>query len=226
MTELGGPVSSTAAVADMIGWSPESVGRFWFWFADQRWQWSDQVAILHGYTPGEVSPTTELLLSHKHPQDRPHVADALATAVHEGEAFSSRHRIIDTNGEVHHVLVVADRLHDATGTTVGTSGYYIDLTADRAYDRQVVIEETMSEMVKDRAAIEQAKGVLMVMYSVTADQAFDVLRWRSQETNTKLRDLARKLLAGMSDVGGGSPRQRTRFDHLLLTVHEHPDPVE
>ncbi|WP_084524080.1 PAS and ANTAR domain-containing protein [Nocardia inohanensis] len=211
-------------LVSFIGSNPESVGSFRFWFADQRWEWSDQVAILHGYSPGAVQPTTELLLSHKHPEDRAYVADTLAAAVQEGEPFCSRHRIIDTRGEAHHVLVLADRLHDNTGATVGTLGYYIDLTDDMTQERRAVLDREMPELVAARASIEQAKGVLMFMYSITADQAFDVLRWRSQETNTKLRVLAEKLLAGIRNLEGGSPRQRSRFDHLLLTVHEHPDP--
>ena len=35
----------------------------------------------------------------------------------------------------------------------------------------------------------------MYVYQVEADAAFDVLNWRSQETNVKLRALAEQLLA-------------------------------
>ncbi|ANN18899.1 hypothetical protein SD37_26930 [Amycolatopsis orientalis] len=59
--------------------------------------------------PGTVQPTTKLLLSHKHPEDRDTVAGTLAAAVHDGTAFCGRHRIIDTAGIEHHVLVVGDR---------------------------------------------------------------------------------------------------------------------
>jgi hypothetical protein len=50
-----------------------NVGSFRFWFAGERWEWSDEVARMHGYEPGSVAPTTKLLLSHKHPDDREHV---------------------------------------------------------------------------------------------------------------------------------------------------------
>ncbi len=83
---------------------------------------------MHGYEPGSVVPTTELLLSHKHPDDRAHVQDLLDYALHSGESFSSRHRFIDTAGKVHDAIVVADRMLDETGAVVGTAGYYIDLT--------------------------------------------------------------------------------------------------
>ena len=74
------------------------VGSFRFWFLGQRWEWSDEVALMHGYEPGSVVPTTELLLSHKHPDDRAHVQDLLDYALHSGGSFSSRHRFVDTAG--------------------------------------------------------------------------------------------------------------------------------
>ena len=58
-----------------------NVGTFRFWFVGQRWEWSDEVARMHGYDPGSVEPTTKLLLSHKHPEDRAHVQDLLDSAL-------------------------------------------------------------------------------------------------------------------------------------------------
>lgn len=204
--------------------SSHTIGSFRFFFADQRWEWSDDVARLHGYQPGSVIPTTELLLSHKHPDDRAAVAGTLEKAVRDGTAFCSRHRVIDTAGVEHQVLVVGDRLFDSTGATIGTSGYYIDLGADLANLSREVVDEALSDVVDARARIEQAKGALMFVYGINAEQAFAVLQWRSQETNTKLRVLADKLAGAVVALGGGPLQQRTQFDHLLLTIHEHPDP--
>ncbi|MQY30870.1 hypothetical protein NRB56_64740 [Nocardia sp. RB56] len=76
----------------------QKVGSFRFWFDGQRWEWSDEIARMHGYMPGVVTPTTELLLAHKHPDDRAQVADAIAHSLDTGEPFSSRHRFLDTAG--------------------------------------------------------------------------------------------------------------------------------
>lgn len=183
---------------------------------------------MYGYAPGSVVPTTKLLLSHKHPDDRAHVQDLLDYALRSGESFSSRHRFVDTAGEVHDAIVVADRMFDETGVVLGTEGYYIDLTStfDEARDetRQEVLDEALPDLFENRAAIEQAKGVLMYVYRVSAEQAFRVLQWRSQETNTKLRALAAQLLADVSALPTPSPAVQGQFDHLLLTVHERiPD---
>ena len=55
----------------------ERVGSFRYLIADDRWEWSDAVARMHGYQPGTVTPTTELILSHKHPEDKPAVAEII-----------------------------------------------------------------------------------------------------------------------------------------------------
>ena len=213
------PISAAEAVADYL-----DVGAFRFWFVGQRWEWSDEVARMHGYEPGTVEPTTKLLLSHKHPEDRAHVQDLLDYALQSEESFSSRHRFLDTAGKVHDAIVVADRMHDDSGAVVGTAGYYIDLTntfdETRHETRQEVLDEALPDLFENRAAIEQAKGVLMYVYRVSADQAFRVLQWRSQQTNVKLRALAKQLLAEVATMPSPTTAAQNQFDHLLLTVHE------
>jgi hypothetical protein len=200
-----------------------NVGSFRFWFVSQRWEWSDEVARMHGYQPGSVVPTTKLLLSHKHPDDRAHVQDLLDYALHSGGSFSSRHRFVDTAGAVHDAIVVADRMLDETGAVVGTAGYYIDLTdtfdETRDETRQEVLDAALPDMFENRAAIEQAKGVLMAVYRISAEQAFRVLQWRSQETNIKLRSLAKQLVSEVGALPPPAPDVQSQFDHLLLTVH-------
>ena len=44
-----------------------------------------------------------------------------------------------------------------------------------------------------RALIEQAKGILMERHKITEDEAFTMLTHASQQTNTKLRDVAAEL---------------------------------
>ncbi|WP_373281736.1 PAS and ANTAR domain-containing protein [Nocardia aobensis] len=195
------------------------VGSFRFWFATRRWEWSEEVYRMHGYTPGGVVPTTELLLAHKHPDDREEVAKTIARAIELGESFSSRHRFVDTAGNVHNVMVVADRIYDDAGQVAATAGFYIDLTDTLAENEREILSAALPDVIENRAVIEQAKGVLMRMYRINAEQAFKVLAWRSQETNTKLRDLAAQIIEELPLVAPPPPEHITAFDHLLLTVH-------
>ncbi|UGT57018.1 PAS and ANTAR domain-containing protein [Nocardia asteroides] len=207
---------------------PAHVGTFTFWFTTGHWEWSPEVYRMHGYAPGEIEPTTELLLSHKHPDDRDVVAGLIDRAIAEGAPFSSRHRFLDTAGRVHTVMVLADRVLNDHGEPVATTGYYLDLsdTVDAAAVTAAgeAVDEAMTGVVAARAVIEQAKGVLMRMYRIDADQAFKVLVWRSQEANIKLRDIAAQVIADLKLVPPPPPETLTVFDHLLLTSHERIDP--
>ncbi|MFB8005737.1 PAS and ANTAR domain-containing protein [Nocardia sp. NPDC056000] len=195
-------------------------GSFRFWFETERWEWSPELYRMHGYRPGEIEPTTELLLAHKHPEDREHVAAAIARSIEQGAPFSSRHRFMDRDGHEHTVMVVADRIFDDEDTPVGTTGFYIDLSETLAAAARLTLDERLPEMLEARATIEQAKGVLMRMYRINADQAFRVLTWRSQETNVKLRVLAEQLIKELAGVPPEVPSTVAVFDHALLTLHD------
>lgn len=223
-TSGGSPTPSEALMSDVVKeqelgavdlvlglGEPQRVGRFRFFLDGQRWEWSDTVARMHGYEPGDVEPTTELLLQHKHPDDRERVAAVLHNVL-KGKPFSSRHRIIDTAGCTRCVVVAGDRMVDDTGALVGTSGFYVDVTDSLHTD----ITKVLEAVADARARIEQAKGVLMTAYGISAERAFDVLVWRSQETNLKVRDLAARFLEAIA--GKASPETRTHVDHALLTL--------
>jgi GAF domain-containing protein len=53
----------------------------------------------------------------------------------------------------------------------------------------------MRQAMISRGAIEQAKGILMERYKITAEQAFTLLTHASQRSNVKLRDVAEELTA-------------------------------
>ena len=195
---------------------PERVGAFRFYFDDERWEWSEQVQRMHGYQPGTVTPTTELVLAHKHPEDRDQIAQTIDTIRRTGQPLSSRHRIIDTSGKVRSVIVVGEQLHDERGRVVGTQGFYIDATPDER-GQQDQITAQLAAIAAHRAVIEQAKGVLMAIYGITADRAFEILVWRSQETNLKVRELASRFVAAIS-ASHLSPESRSHVDNTLLTL--------
>lgn len=179
---------------------------------------------MHGYEPGTVQPTTELVLAHKHPDDYGQVAATLAEIRRTGAAFSTRHRIVDTHGNTHDVVVVADQLFGEDGSTViGTHGFYIDATPSAqagTREQQQRVSEAVAEIAEARSGIEQAKGMLMLIYRISADAAFELLKWRSQETNTKLRALTEQIAKDFLELDYQELLpHRSVYDRLLLTAH-------
>ena len=215
--ELNGQTANVEQA--LAGGAAQPAGWFRFYFADQRWEWSEQVQRMHGYEPGSVTPTTELVLSHKHPDDRGHVAATIGQMVDTHQAFSTRHRIVDTRGDVRHVVVVGDRIFDDDGDVIGTHGFYIDVSEPRERSREDEMSAKIAEISEHRAGIEQAKGMLMLIYGISESAAFDLLKWLSQEANIKLRPLAEQIAEDF--LRAGLPlNAQSEFDHLMLTAHE------
>jgi PAS domain S-box-containing protein len=204
----------------LAGGAPQPFGWYRFFFEDERWDWSPEVARIHGYEPGSVRPTTRLVLSHKHPDDYEQVAASLEDIRRTFKPFSTRHRIITVQGATREVVVIGERMHNNTGRVIGTQGFYIDVTPS-SQAQAAIITEAVAEIAEHRAAIEQAKGVLMLVYRIHSDAAFDLLKWRSQETNVKLRALAEQLIADVLALQyDETVPPRATFDRILLTAHK------
>lgn len=218
--ELADAEGQTPVEHALAGGEPQRVGWFRFYFADERWEWSPQVERIHGYEPGTVNPTTDLVLSHKHPDDYGQVAATLEEIRRTSGAFSTRHRIIDTHGDIHHVVVVGDQLHDDEGVVIGTHGFYVDVTPSIQEAHDEIVTEAVAEIAEARGGIEQTKGMLMLVYRITAESAFELLKWRSQETNTKLRALAEQIAEDFLELTYDEELpDRAVYDKLLLTAH-------
>ena len=60
----------------------------------------------------------------------------------------------------------------------------------------------------------------MLIYRMDEPAAFELLKWRSQETNTKLILLARQVAADFIALSGTETLPpRSAYDNLLLTAH-------
>jgi GAF domain-containing protein len=60
------------------------------------------------------------------------------------------------------------------------------------------LADQLDEALASRAVIEQAKGIVMARERLRADEAFEVLRRRSQHTNRKLRDVAAAIVVSVT----------------------------
>jgi AmiR/NasT family two-component response regulator len=64
-----------------------------------------------------------------------------------------------------------------------------------AYWTAVESSVNLTAAMEHRGVIEQAKGILMALHHCGPEEAFDLLRRRSQAENRKLRDIAIELVA-------------------------------
>lgn len=200
------------AIGAILARVPQPVGTFAFWFQDRRWEWSNAAADMYGYPPEVREPTTELLMRHLHHDDRPR-AGGCANQILRGEPFSSRHRVVDTAGRRHVVVVAGAGVFDDNGVVIGVRGFCVDVTLAVESD----IDAMVAGWAESRAQIEQAKGVLMAAYGVDAQRAFEVLVWRSKSQNIKLRELARRFLTAIE--GTNCKNNPDYIDHALLFAH-------
>jgi PAS domain S-box-containing protein len=214
-----GPGGESQLERALAGGKDHPTGWFRLFFDDERWEWSPEVERLHGYEPGTAQPTTSMVLSHKHPEDYEQVAATLDDIRRTHKPFSTRHRIIDVQGRTREVIVVAELMRGDGGEVVGTSGFYVDVTFPPE-EQETFITDAVAEIAENRAVIEQVKGILMMVYKIGAEAAFDLLRWRSQEANIKLRAIAEQLLADFRALNyDDTLPPRSTFDQLLLTAH-------
>lgn len=193
------------------------VGRYTYRPKTDRWWWSDNMFCIHGFEPGSVVPTTELVMHHIHPGDRDAAWESRERAVDPQEPFSFLHRIVTADNRERIVLAAGHLEKDEDGAPV-VMGHLVDITDVRKDAVAAALEPAVVDFSEHRAVIEQAKGVLMQMYSVDAATAFALLRAFSMNTNTKVRAIATALVDAASrnitPTKGRAPSAHDLLDHL------------
>ncbi|KQZ89068.1 hypothetical protein ASD62_06870 [Phycicoccus sp. Root563] len=206
-TQPGRATGTGAAAWDpltaLTAGTAEPAARFRYDVRSGDWWWSPGMFDLHGLTEGEVEPTTELLMSHKHPEDLAATEQTLRSVLSTGEPFCCRHRVLDTHDQVREVLSVGEAVCDADGRIATVQGYFVDLTSAFAVATSQAAAEVLMVEARRPAidpVIEQAKGALIAAFRLTAGAALELLTWRSEETGTDLAIVARGLVAEFHSV--------------------------
>ena len=116
-------------------------------------------------------------------------------------------------------MVVGDTVLGADGEVVGTAGFYVDVTETFEADVQKSVTEVVAAVDERRALIHQAVGVIRMAYGVSAERVFEVMTWRSQQTNVKLRVIARQFVDRLASQPL-APQVRKQVDLRTPTAHE------
>ena len=181
---------------------------------------SSAALALLGYRPDEAEPTLALINRHLYPA-RP--AD-LGGRDHGGRRWRQRRPpgCAWSTGAAGSVTVscMLSPAHPRCAAPSWSSPARFGSTQERR------TSDAVTAATVSRGVIEQAKGMIMVVLDVSADQAFDLLRWQSSNSNTKLRAVADQVVEALVDpvrrsnapraARGGSPRGRNVGGHLAL----------
>jgi hypothetical protein len=157
-------------------------------------EWSDGLFLLHGYERGEVVPTVELILAHKHPDDRKRSREILEEVFRVGGYFSIYHRIIDARGRVRQVLTAGEGLIDAAGQVTAVDGMMVDLTLTLRRETEKIARDAVAGATATRTVIDQARGILMGRLLIGSEQAFQLLVDYSSRRNLKVCVVSAQLV--------------------------------
>jgi hypothetical protein len=202
------------AIEALSAGTPPPIGRFGFDGA--VWTWTEEMFAMYGFAPGEVVPSGALMLTHVDPEEVSGARLAFKKALLDGAPYASYHHLVDAGGRRRTVLVTGwGRLNDR-GEVVELGGIMLDLTEVVRTDIQVEVGAAVRGVTEHRAAIEQAKGMLMLAFGLRPDDAFGLLRTHSQDSNIKVHDLAERMTARVSNEARGDVEARdVRVLHLL-----------
>ena len=158
-----------------------------------RWTWSESLRGLHDLAPDEV-PTTELILDRMVEEDRPVMLSRFRHHLDHAGPYSCVYSLRRADGQVRRVIFVGES-EAVDGVVKRLTGFVVDLTEPLRETARAAVAAS----AENRAAIEQAKGALMLTFGVEEDVAFGLLRAYSSRHNIKLADVAHRIVAGLCD---------------------------
>ncbi|WP_082072028.1 ANTAR domain-containing protein [Pseudarthrobacter chlorophenolicus] len=202
------PARETALNSDFLNCP---TGLVEYYFNDGIFRWSDGLYQMYGFERGEVVPSMDMVMPHLEPIDRPRVQAYWEHVSKHGGPSSIYVTIRDRKDHQHKLLYSADYIMDGT-TPVGVWGVVVDLTTSIHTDRHQLATEAVAASAVNRAAIEQAKGILMGRTGISADEAYGLMSQLSQDTNRKVYSIAQDIIERTT----AGVRGKNGEDHSLL----------
>ena len=140
----------------------------------------------------------------------------VASEVGVRSVFSQRLHLLDDAGLVAGLNVYSDKPAAFDDEAVGM-GLVLATHASMVLSQTIAKERAanLGHALKSNREIGLAMGILMQEYRVTREQAFDLLRVASQDTNRKLADIA----ADVADTGVLTIRRRTGSTSTAAKQH-------
>lgn len=176
------------------------LGSFHWDAATNRVAWSEELFRIYGQIPGQFEPSFESYAAAVHPADRPHVLEALQTAMETLGSFDHDYRTVLPDGAVRWVHARGRAVVGKGGKLAGLEGTCQDVTARR------LAEEAQAEALN---RLEKIAGrVPGVVY-----------QYRLRPDGTACLPYASEGLREMYGVGP----EEVREDATKVFARHHPD---
>lgn len=176
--------------------------------------YSAELQELYGL-PAEGPANTDILLKHVCPEDAERLTNMVMECAQNGGIYALPHpKMLDDGTEIWTCTLVQG-VRDGSGSVSTVFGYVVDLTDDARDKVNSEVRDELSKALESRAIIDQAKGIVRVVYGMTEQEAFSLLRWVSQRSQVKLRMLAEHVVNRVATRFAGSDELRADLDALL-----------
>ncbi len=130
----------------------------------------------------------------------------------EGGPFSCYHHIVDAHKVRKTVVAVGHGERDtADSQTLTIRGFIVDVTGSIRQETNSALQAALV----NRAAIEQVKGVIMLVYGLSADAAFQMLVGHSKIANKKVSAIADAMVAALDQRRPTENIKRSEVDRML-----------
>jgi hypothetical protein len=188
------------------------VGQFVWDVQADTWWWSNALCRLLGYEPDAVTPSMQRFLQHKAPEDLARVDAVFSRCLDDGGPFSCYHHLVDAHGVRKSVVAVGHGDRDPADTqTVTITGFIVDVTGSSRQETNLSLQSSLAK----RAAIEQTKGVIMLIHGLNADDAFQMLVGHSSIANKKVSAIADAMVSALDRRSPTETVSRSEIDRML-----------
>ena len=158
--------------------------------------WSDTIEAIFGFPQGEFAGTYKAFLDCVHPEDRPHVVEAVDACLKQDRRYDIEHRIIWPDGSVRWVSETGDVIRDKDRRPVRMLGVVKDIT-----HRQAIREELREAREELERRVEERTEQLS---KVNAELRRQIRKQKRLEGRIRLNEARLEALYRLSQMSKAS----------------------
>jgi len=181
-------------IAHFGGWSVN--------LADGQQAWSDEVARIHGETPGFVPSVTDGI-NYYAPEWRDKLAAVFGDCVRHGTPFDDEMQIITAQGRRVWVRSAGEAARDATGAIIRVQGAFQDIDERKQAEEHVRrLNSELEQRVVERTAELESANAKLQSFSTTLSNALRVAESAEQAKSRFLATMSHELRTPLNSIIG------------------------